>query len=169
MDLQLRNNRKTMDKEKVKILSDMLEKYKKMQENGHVNLIEFHTADGQKHGIGNPDAIKLLLETVVMEAERQLHKAQFGDAPPQLEQSREYKAAMALESAVNSFSFNPRRFAEALPYMHRTNQQSIFRLVMAIIAFMADDNYRTDRRNRASHDISKRIAEAVGAEPVPLI
>lgn len=158
-----------MDKEKLAILSNLLGEYKKMQEHGNVNLIEFHTTDGQKHGIGNPEAIKLLLETAVMEVESQLHKARFGDAPPQLEQSREYKAAMALESAVNSFSFTPRRFAEALPYMHRTNQQSIFRLVMAIIAFMADDNYRTDRRNQASHDISKRLAEAVGADHIPFI
>ncbi|MCS2303719.1 hypothetical protein NXX23_17635 [Bacteroides ovatus] len=50
-----------MDKEKAKALSKTLACYKELQENNSVNLIEFHTADGQKHGIGNPEAIKLLL------------------------------------------------------------------------------------------------------------
>ena len=45
-----------MDKEKAKALSKTLACYKEVQENNSVNLIEFHTADGQKHGIGNPKA-----------------------------------------------------------------------------------------------------------------
>ena len=44
-----------MDKEKAKALSKTLACYKELQENNSVNLIEFHTADGQKHGIGNPE------------------------------------------------------------------------------------------------------------------
>ncbi|MCS2761412.1 hypothetical protein NXV13_10280 [Bacteroides ovatus] len=55
---------KIMDKEKAKALSKTLACYKELQENNSVNLIEFHTADGQKHGIGNPEAIKLLLSVV---------------------------------------------------------------------------------------------------------
>ena len=47
---------KIMDKEKAKALSETLARYEELQENGSVNLIEFHTADGQKHGIGNPEA-----------------------------------------------------------------------------------------------------------------
>lgn len=158
-----------MDKEKVKMLSETLEHYKKLQETSSVNLIEFHTIGGQTHGIGNPDAIKLLLEVAVIELERQLHKAQFGNIPPQLEQSREYKAAKMLENAVNDYSFNPKRFAETLPYMHRTLQQSIFRLVVAIINFMADDGYRTDERNQASHDISKKLVRILQNEYIPFI
>ena len=50
-----------MDKEKAKALSEILARYKELQENDSVNLIEFHTADGKKHGIGNAAAIKLLL------------------------------------------------------------------------------------------------------------
>lgn len=53
-----------MDKEKAKALSKTLACYKELQENNSVNLIEFHTADGQKHGIGNPEAIKLLLSVL---------------------------------------------------------------------------------------------------------
>lgn len=70
-----------MDKEKAKALSKTLACYKELQENNSVNLIEFHTADGQKHGIGNPEAIKLLLSVAVIELERQLRTAQFGDIP----------------------------------------------------------------------------------------
>lgn len=158
-----------MDKEKMKMLSETLEHYKKLQETDSVNLIEFHTISRQKHGINNPDAIKLLLNVAVIELERQLHKAQFGDIPLPLEQSREYKAAKMLEDAVNSYSFNPKRFAETLPYIHRTLQQSIFRLVVAIINFMADDNYRTDDRNQAAHDISKKLVEILKDESIPFI
>lgn len=158
-----------MDKEKMKMLSETLEHYKKLQETDSVNLIELHTISGQKHGINNPDVIKLLLDVIVIELKRQFHKAQFGDIPLQLEQSREYKAAKMLENAVNDYSFNPKRFAETLPYMHRTLQQSIFRLVAAIITFMADDGYRTDDRNQASHDISKKLVEILKEEYIPFI
>lgn len=158
-----------MDKEKMKMLSETLEHYKKLQETDSVNLIELHTISGQKHGINNPDAIKLLLDVIVIEMERQFHKAQFGDIPLQLEQSREYKAAKMLENAVNDYSFNPKRFAETLPYMHRTLQQSIFRLVVTIINFMADDSYRTDDRNQASHDISKKLVGILQNEYIPFI
>ena len=77
-----------MDKEKAKALSKTLACYKELQENNSVNLIEFHTADGQKHGIGNPEAIKLLLSVAVIELERQLRTAQFGDITESLEDSR---------------------------------------------------------------------------------
>ena len=36
-----------MDKEKAKALSETLARYEELQENGSVNLIEFHTADGK--------------------------------------------------------------------------------------------------------------------------
>lgn len=60
-----------MDKEKAKALSEILARYKELQENDSVNLIEFHTADGKKHGIGNAAAIRLLLSVAVIELERQ--------------------------------------------------------------------------------------------------
>ena len=108
-----------MDKEKAKALSKTLACYKELQENNSVNLIEFHTADGQKHGIGNPEAIKLLLSVAVIELERQLRTAQFGDIPESLENSREYKAAKQLEYAMNDLGFKSERFAQALPYSTR--------------------------------------------------
>lgn len=120
-----------MDKEKAKTLSEILARYKELQENDSVNLIEFHTADGQKHGIGNAAAIKLLLSVAVIELERQLRAAQFGDIPESLENSREYKAAKQLEYAMNDLGFKSERFAQALPYFHKTLEQTFFRTVKA--------------------------------------
>lgn len=62
-----------MDNQRTKMLGENLTHYRNLQENGSVNLIEFHTTDNRKFGIGNPDAIKLLLSAAVTELERQLH------------------------------------------------------------------------------------------------
>ena len=37
-----------MDNQKAKMLGENLAHYKRMQENGTVDIIEFHTTDGQK-------------------------------------------------------------------------------------------------------------------------
>ena len=37
-----------------------------------------------------------------------------------IKESKEYKLAKEWEMAVNSFSFNPKRFAAAIPDMHPT-------------------------------------------------
>ena len=148
-----------MDKEKAKALSKTLACYKELQENNSVNLIEFHTADGQKHGIGNPEAIKLLLSVAVIELERQLRTAQFGDIPESLENSREYKAAKQLEYAMNDLGFKSERFAQALPYFHKTLEQTFFRTVKASITAMAGRDSRCiDDRNRASYEMCQMLA-----------
>ena len=46
-----------MDNQRTKMLGENLTHYRNLQENGSVNLIEFHTTDNRKFGIGNPDAI----------------------------------------------------------------------------------------------------------------
>ena len=119
-----------MDNQRTKMLGENLTHYRNLQENGSVNLIEFHTTDNRKFGIGNPDAIKLLLSAAVTELERQLHIAQSGGLPERLEQSREYKAAKALEQALNDTGFSPERFAETLPFFHKTLEQTFFRLTL---------------------------------------
>ena len=48
-----------------------------------------------------------------------------------IKESKEYRLAKDWEMAVNSFSFNPERFAAAIPDMHPTNQQSLYRLIKA--------------------------------------
>lgn len=161
---------KIMDKEKAKALSKTLACYKELQENNSVNLIEFHTADGQKHGIGNPEAIKLLLSVAVIELERQLRTAQFGDIPESLENSREYKAAKQLEYAMNDLGFKSERFAQALPYFHKTLEQTFFRTVKASITAMAGRDSRCiDDRNRASYEMCQMLASMLEDTRLPFI
>ena len=72
-------------------------------------------------------------------------------------ESKEYRLAKEWETAVNSYNFNPKRFAAAIPDMHPTLQQSLFRLLKECIKVMADDSRHYDERNRASHEEAKRI------------
>lgn len=76
-----------------------------------------------------------------------------------IRESREYRLAKDWEMAVNSFSFNPERFAAAIPDMHPTLQQSLYRLIKACIKVMADEARRYNDRNRASHEEAKQIME----------
>ena len=76
-----------------------------------------------------------------------------------IRESREYRLAKDWEMAVNSFSFNPKRFAAAIPDMHPTLQQSLYRLIRECIVVMADETRRYDDRNRVSHEEAKRIME----------
>ena len=43
-----------------------------------------------------------------------------------IKESREYRLAKDWEMAVNNYSFNPARFAAAIPTMHPTLQQSLY-------------------------------------------
>lgn len=76
-----------------------------------------------------------------------------------IRESKEYQLAKEWELAVNSYSFNPKRFAAAIPDMHPTLQQSLYRLIKACIEVMADETRRYDDRNRASHEEAKQIME----------
>lgn len=159
-----------MNKEKVKKMVGLLDSYENMQKENNVTRIEFHTSSGEKHGVENPEIIKLLLSVAVIELERQLRTAQFGDIPPQLESSREYKAAEELEYAMNDFGFKPERFAEALPYFHKTLEQTFFRTVKASILAMAGrDSRRIDARNRASYEMCQTLAPMLEDARLPFI
>ena len=46
--------------------------YNNLLSKGKVNIVEFHTKDGEKHGIGNPDAIKAILKAAIKEIDRQI-------------------------------------------------------------------------------------------------
>lgn len=74
--------------------------------------------------------------------------------------TREYKAAKDLERALNDYGWNPERFAESSRYFHRTLQQNLVRTIVAIIRMMGSDGYRTDLRNKAAHELCKRIVES---------
>lgn len=159
-----------MDKEKVKMLQKVLGYFQEMQENNTLVEIAFKTSDGKLHGIGNPTALKLLLEVAVIELERQLHSARFGDAPEQLTMCREYKTAMELEHRLNNYSFNANRFAESIPYMHRTLQQTFFRLVKASILHMAQQKPTSiDGRNKASYEMCCKLAPMLQDSPLPFV
>ena len=77
-----------------------------------------------------------------------------------IQNTREYKAAKDLERALNDYGWNPERFAESTSYFHRTLQQELMKTIVSIIKKMGDDGYRTDLRNRASHELCKRIVES---------
>lgn len=77
----------------------------------------------------------------------------------EIRESKEYKLAKEWEMAVNSYNFNPKRFAAAIPDMHPTLQQSLYRLIRECIKVMADDSRRYDDHNRASHEEAKAIME----------
>jgi len=80
-----------------------------------------------------------------------------------IRKSREYRLAKEWEMAVNSYNFNPTRFAAAIPDMHPTLQQSLYRLIKECIKVMADETRRYDDRNYASHEEAKRIMEYLRA------
>lgn len=77
-----------------------------------------------------------------------------------IQNTREYKAAKDLERALNDYSWNPAIFAESTRYFHRTLQQNLVRTVVAIIRIVGSDNYGIDLRNKASHELCKRIVES---------
>ena len=76
-----------------------------------------------------------------------------------IHESKEFRLAKDWEMAVNSFSFNPKRFAAAIPTMHPTLQQSLYRLIKECIKVMADDSRYYDDRNMASHEEAKCMME----------
>lgn len=76
-----------------------------------------------------------------------------------IKESKEYQLAKDWERAVNDYGFNPKRFAAAIPEMHPTLQQSLYRLVKECIVVMADETRNYDDRNRASHEEAKCIME----------
>ena len=154
----------------MKMLQEVLEYFQEMQENNTLVEIAFKTSDGKLHGIGNPTALKLLLEVTVIELERQLHSARFGDAPEQLTMCREYKTAMELERRLNDYSFDTNRFAESIPYMHRTLQQSFFRLVKASVLHMAQQKPASiDGRNKASYEMCCKLVPLLQDCPLPFV
>ncbi|WP_042371755.1 hypothetical protein [Bacteroides neonati] len=87
----------------------------------------------------------------------------------QLENSREFKAAMELEKALNDTCFDYKKFADSIKNYHPTLQQSLFRLIREIIYVQADDNRRYDARNNASHEVAKKLVEVIEMECLPYI
>ena len=87
----------------------------------------------------------------------------------ELENSREFKAAMELENALNDMCFDYKKFAESFKFYHPTLQQSLFRLIREIIYVQADDSRYYDARNKASHEVAKKLVKVIAAECLPYI
>lgn len=87
----------------------------------------------------------------------------------ELENSREFKAAMELENALNNTCFDYKNFAESIKYFHPTLQQSLFRLIREIIYVQADDERYYDALNIASHEIAKKLVKVIATECLPYI
>ena len=83
--------------------------------------------------------------------------------------SREYKAAMQLEDAINDYGWNPKKFAQACTTMHRTLQQSLFRTLVAVLREYADPNRSVDPRNEASKEGSRKLMEVIDEMYIPFI
>lgn len=160
-----------MDKEKAKMLSERLDQYKHLKEDlSSVREVSFLTED-RVYGVEqNPDYIGPLLDTMIRSLEKQLDNARYGGPSARLEQSREYKVAKQLEYAMNDFGFSPERFAEALPFFHKTLEQTFFRTVKACVLAMAERNPNLiDDRNRASYEMCRTLAPMLEDIRLPFI
>lgn len=89
----------------------------------------------------------------------------------ELENTREFKAAMELENALNDFGWKGDRFAKSVRYYHRTLQQELFRTILKVIKMMGSDDYGYDLRNEAAHRVAKKILESgiLNDEVIPFI
>ena len=79
-----------------------------------------------------------------------------------IRESKEYRLAKEWEMAVNSYAFNPARFAAAIPDMHPTLQQSLYRLIKSWRtkpAVTTTATVRRTRRRNESWNISKRTED----------
>lgn len=78
----------------------------------------------------------------------------------ELENNREFKAAKELEYALNDYGWNEKIFALSVATFHRTLQQTLFRSIVEVIRIMGSEDYRYDLRNKASHEICKKIVDS---------
>lgn len=61
---------------------------------------------------------------------------------------------------LNDFGFSCDKFCEEMTKEHRTIQQNFTRLCIHWLCTCADDEYKYDGRNEASHTIAKALIES---------
>lgn len=66
---------------------------------------------------------------------------------------------------LNNMSFNNKDFCKEMCREHRTLQQNFTRLCLEWIKTCAEEEYRHDDRNRASHVKCKEIVETMKKDP----
>ena len=77
-----------------------------------------------------------------------------------LKESKEYKALDALSDACNDFGFKADKFAKGIQFQHRTLQQKLCSMAVAIIKEMGSEGYMYDGRNEASVKFCKELVES---------
>ena len=96
----------------------------------------------------------------------------------ELENSREFKAAMELENALNDMCFDYKKFAESIKYFHPTLQQSLFRLIREIIYVQADDEKKfakdlkikiQSEKNKKQIYLKSKLVKVIATECLPYI
>jgi len=71
----------------------------------------------------------------------------------------EQKLINEFSNTVNNFNFNEDEFLNAFKRQHRTLQQSMFKAMLKVVEMVADDSYRHDGRNIASHQTAKKLVK----------
>lgn len=85
------------------------------------------------------------------------------------EKTKEEKLAQEIENAINSFSFDEKKFAEAFKSFHPTLQQKFYRIIREVVNVQADSNRIFDDRNKASHEISIEMKKIFEKKSLPFI
>ena len=87
-----------------------------------------------------------------------------------LKKCGEYKHLLAVEDMLNNFSFDPKKFAKCIRFMHPTIQQNLFRLIKEIVIEQSNEEDRYyDSRNIASHNMAKKMKEIINDYCLPYI
>lgn len=77
-------------------------------------------------------------------------------------ETKEEKSKKLIEdfaNLVNNYNFDSNAMISAFSREHRTLQQSMFRAILQLIAFISGPDYQTDGRNEGSKTIAKKLIE----------
>lgn len=77
---------------------------------------------------------------------------------------RDKENASKVAEMLNALNFNYEGFCKAMTHEHRTLQQNLTRLCIHWLSTCADDEYRYDGRNEASHQVAKALIESQDAD-----
>ena len=88
-----------------------------------------------------------------------------------LESAAEFEAMKNLEYSANDYSWDENKFAASMSAVHRTIQQRLLKSFLACIREMGKEDYGVDDRNRASHELCKKIIATgvLNESPLPFI
>ncbi len=79
-------------------------------------------------------------------------------------------AVKVLATAVNDFTFDSRAFIQEFKAQHKTLQQNMFRVFMALVKAMSEEESSIDGRNAASYRVARAINDAGYCNiPLPFI